>query len=103
MLFSGADLIRTSGHNADRAQRLKAVPDPAVKAVESPGESQSSLDEQTQNALLRFARFVNKEGQKKPTPKSNKKPTGSIPKAYISQAQNLNQDERSGGMLNIYI
>jgi hypothetical protein len=74
-----------------------------VKAVESPAESKSSLDEQTQGALQRFARFINKEGQKKPPPQPNKKPNGNIPKSYISQAQNLNQDERSGGMLNVYV
>jgi hypothetical protein len=102
-MLSGADLIRTSGQNADRAQRLKVVPDPVVKAVESPAESKANLDEQTQSALLRFARFVNKEGQKKPPPKSNKRPAGKIPKAYVSQALNSNPDERSGGMLNIYI
>jgi hypothetical protein len=93
MLSSGADLVRTSSHNVERAQRLNAN----VEAIR-PVENQSSLNEDTQNALLRFARFVNREKK----PKSNKKPNGKLPKGYLTQVQNVNQDERSGGMINIY-
>jgi hypothetical protein len=100
--MTGADLLGTTVQNAERAQRLNAR-EPGVKPVESLGDKQSSLDEDTQGALLRFARFINKEGQKKHSPKPPKVvPTG-LPQAYITQVQNLNQDERSGAMINIYV
>ncbi|MGZ3722620.1 MAG: hypothetical protein ACXVA9_06805 [Bdellovibrionales bacterium] len=80
---------------------MKTDDEPSIRPVENPAKSESSLDEQTQGALLRFARFVNKEGQKKP--KSHKKAAPGLPKSYQTQVANLNQDERSGGMINIYI
>ena len=101
--MTGADLIRTTVQNAERAQRLNAASEPGVKPVESPEENPSSLDDETQGALLRFARFINKEGQKKPSAKSNKKAPSGLPPSYVTQVQNLNQDERSGAMINIYV
>lgn len=63
MIYSGADLIRTSGLQAERMDRLAAKADgpDAVKAPSAPENPTSNLDEQTQGALLRFARFINKE------------------------------------------
>lgn len=102
-MLSGSDLVRTSGHLTELAQKLKVVDSPAVKAVESPPEGKQGLDEDTQNALVRFARFINKEGQKKHQPKPIKSAPKALPKAYLTQVEALDQDERSGGILNIYI
>lgn len=102
-MLSGSDLIRTSGHLTELAQRLKVVEGPAVKAVESPPEGKQGLDEDTQNALVRFARFINKEGQKKHPPKPIKAAPKGLPKAYMVQVEAVNQDERSGGILNVYV
>jgi hypothetical protein len=98
-MMSGADLIRTTGQNTDRAKRLKVVD--AVKPVENPGQINASLDENTQNALLRFARFVNKE-KKKPVP-AVKKPSKGLLQPYLDQVQKLNQEQSSGSMIDVYI
>jgi hypothetical protein len=95
-MLSGADLIRTSGQNLERAQRLQAVD--SVNPVETPGKPNSSLDEDTQSALLRFARFVNKE-KKKPKPS---RPAVGLLKPYLDQVQKLNQEQSSGSMIDVY-
>ena len=100
MVQTGADLIRTSGHNVDRAHRMKLV-DAPVMPVDSPNQNQSSLDDQTHGALLRFAHFINKEGQEKKRPKP-KPASPRLPDSYQTQVANLNQEERSGAMINIY-
>lgn len=67
MIYSGADLIRTSGQQQERLERLQVAKE--VKPTEQTPETKSSLDEETQGALLRFARFINKESKgKKPKP-----------------------------------
>lgn len=64
MIYTGADLIRTSGNQAERAQKLELVRTPPVEPTNS------NLDDSTQDALKRFARFINerKEKPKKPQP-----------------------------------
>jgi hypothetical protein len=107
MLMSGADILRTTVQNAERAQRLNATAESGVKRVESPADQpQGSLDEDTKGALLRFARFIHhKDGQPKSrkNPPSQKKNASGLPKAYITQVENADANERSGGMINIYI
>lgn len=70
MLHLGADLIRTSGQLRERLEAL-AGPE-AVRAVANTEKSPDpTLDEQTNGALLRFARFVREEKKKKtPTRRS---------------------------------
>ncbi|MBX3021078.1 MAG: hypothetical protein KF799_05320 [Bdellovibrionales bacterium] len=65
MIYSGADLIRNSSALTERLERLETQ-GPSVQPVAAPENPKGSLDEQSQNsALLRFARFVHKEGEKK--------------------------------------
>src|SRR3712207_3094642 len=74
MLYSGADLIRTSNLQHERMERLEAMD--SVKPVAASDNPASTLDDQTQNALLRFARFIHKEGEKK-------KPLRSVRKSHL--------------------
>jgi hypothetical protein len=62
MIYTGADLIRTSGQHAQRAEKLELVKTPAVEPASS------NLDDSTQDALKRFARFINDKKPKKPRP-----------------------------------
>lgn len=91
--MSGADLIKTSTHIHDRVERLRLAE--PVAAVESPGQSGSALDDDTQNALMRFARFIKNEGQAQ-QPKPKKK---GLSAAYT---RHLEQDEK-GAILNVYV
>lgn len=104
MLYSGAELIKTSGQQAERLQRMKPLE--AVRPVDNPAGTGSSLNHDTQNALLRFARFVHREGQqgfKRPPPKSNKRPNARIPEGYAVQLEAADPQSRSGGMINVYV
>jgi hypothetical protein len=94
-MLSGTDWVRTTVQNTERAQRLHAVDavDPAV----NPGKS--SLDEDTQSALVRFARFVNKERKSPPKNKPRKK---GIPEGYLAQVEGLCQTARSGSVIDVY-
>ena len=95
-MLSGTDLIRTTVQNAERAQRLHAV-----DAVEPTGEApKPTLDEETQNALVRFARFVNKE--RKPPGKQKPRQKG-IPAAYQAQVEAFDQTGRAGSMIDVYV
>lgn len=102
MLYSGADLIRTSGQQAERVERIKAAE--SVRAMENPGQSQSSLDGETQGALLRFARFVNdeKNQSKKQPPKPSKPAPPGLPAAYASQIGMGATVDGRGATLDIY-
>jgi hypothetical protein len=62
MLATGVDLVRTSASQAERLERFDPIEGPAPIA-----KSQSStLDTGTQDALMRFARFIHKEKKKRP-------------------------------------
>jgi hypothetical protein len=92
MIYSGVDLIRKAESTRDRGEKLTGP-----KAVAAPSSPQSSnKDPDQQGALLRFARFVNKERRKKPVSKSNKHP-------YTAAFGRLRQIEDIGQMLNIYV
>jgi len=102
MLYSGAELIRTSGQQIERQERLKVVE--PVKPVESPAQPRSSLDQDTQNALLRFARFIHKEGESKKDKKAPSKSTPkTIPGAYHSQIENRYSSPQTGHSLDVYV
>lgn len=101
-MLSGADLIKTSGQIQERAHRLKAVPDSDVKKVESPGQTKASLDQDTQNALMRFARFIKDGEKKKPKEPPKKVAAKGLPQPYLDQIQSLDVAQRSGGMINIF-
>lgn len=62
MIYSGADLIRTSDLQSQRAERLELV---KATAVEPAG---GHLDDGAQDALKRFARFISEQKTKKPKP-----------------------------------
>jgi hypothetical protein len=64
MLATGAELIKTSASQAERLDKFKPVEGPAPIAKSQPGTSH--LDSGTQDALMRFARFIHKEKKKKP-------------------------------------
>lgn len=75
MIYSGTDLIRTSGQSQERMERLRPseLSVSSVAAVQAKGNATSLLDNETHNALLRFARFLNKEGSDKEGAKKEKR------------------------------
>jgi len=91
MIYSGADLIRTSGQQAERVERLTKHAEP-IAAVQPPQKNESGLND----GLLRFARFIHKEKQKKP----GKTPPKGIPEGYRAQ---ISSGASNGGMIDIYI
>jgi hypothetical protein len=99
MLQTGADLIRTAGHSAERLRTFEPV-----RPVASAGQSQSSLDGDTQNALLRFARFIKKDQDGKPVRRpSQKARKKGLYEAYLTQVSSLAEGSGRGAMIDIYI
>lgn len=92
MIYSGADLIRTSGHQQLRAEQLAGP-----NKVSEPAKSNLS-DEESQGALLRFARFLNKERKPKDKPKPVK---GKGP--YQEAFAKLQHEQDSGLMIDVYV
>ena len=73
-----------------------------VKPVESAVKSESSLDSESKNALLRFARFVHKEKNskaKKPASPPARRSLG----GYLSQIESLTEESPRGGNLDVYV
>lgn len=101
MIYSGADLIRRSGQHADRKEQLRVVENvrPVANADSATSHQQK---EDTQNALLRFARFIKDETQQRKKP-PKKAVGGRIPEAYRHQIQQADAGPRSGYELDIYI
>jgi hypothetical protein len=89
MIYSGVDLIRKSESTQLRAEKFAGP-----RSVTEPQAANKDPDQQ--GAILRFARFVNKERKKKPASKSSKHP-------YSAIFQRLRQAEDIGQMLDIYI
>lgn len=56
MIYTGADLIRTSGQQAARTEKLSVVKSPAPVDPAS-----SEMNDDTKDALQRFARFLNEK------------------------------------------
>ncbi len=97
MLTSGASLVKASGQQMERAERLKLVA--SVQPVESPSANHSPLDGSTHDALQRFARFIHDEKQKPPRKRVSK----GIPLAYRSQIEIHSREQDQGTMLDITI
>ena len=96
MIYSGADLIRTSGQQAERMERLQVVAPAAAVSPTVPPENADS-------GLLRFARFLQKERQKqkgKASPSASQSQTSSNP--YVLAAQHQEEIFRRGHLLNIF-
>lgn len=104
MLYTGADLIRTSGAQTERLERLKIVPnDLELKPAEKPAETKSSLDEETQSALHRFARFINKENKDRQNPAKKQLPKTPEAHPYKKSLSVLNRHMDSGLTIDIYV
>jgi hypothetical protein len=103
MLYSGADLIRTSGQQFERLERLKAADE--VQPIQPAQNPKSKLDDQTQGALLRFARFIHKEGEKKKAPpKPSRNETKSLLANPYSTAETRTENLFGRGqMLDVYV
>jgi len=101
MIYSGAELIRTSGQQAERMERLKVV-DP-IPPVAAPTPSGTSLDDETHSALMRFARFIKED--REPPPKRPKKSALAkvLPDAYQAQIEIEERRQDLGSSLDIYI
>src|SRR5258708_10105056 len=107
MLFSGADLIKIWDLQAQRAERLRTTEQ--VKPVASPSQSSPQTKEDTQSALLRFARFVQEQGDQKkkdakkpPSNQNHPKPIQSaIPAAYFYQIQVTQDVPKVGAKFNV--
>lgn len=103
MLYSGADLIRTSGQQQERQERLKVLPQ--VKPAAPVKETSTALEENTQGALLRFARFVQNEKGSKQKPKERpkgRKLAGSV-NPYNRHIDRQAEPEPRGQTLNIIV
>lgn len=102
MLYTGADLIRSSGHARERTESLKLVP--KVSPPEPAASPSTTLDDETQGALLRFARFVQKEGEKRREAPRRAWPSSNVSKqAYVPHIERLNNPDPRGQILNIFI
>lgn len=100
MIYSGVDMIRTSGQQVERLERLKVVETPPVQ----PASDSPASREDTQNALLRFAKFVKDEGKKKKTaPLKRQVKQSGLPEGYLNQLPANFNAQRSGGMIDVYI
>jgi hypothetical protein len=103
MLYSGADLIRTSGQQLERLEKLEAVaPVRPVSATTASSDQSNTLDENTHSALLRFARFVHDNKKQAPKPHSSKK-SGSLPETYLIQIAFSDPETREANhVLDLY-
>ncbi len=90
MIYSGVDLIRKAEQTVTRAEKLEG-PRPIAKS----GTDGEASDPQA--ALLRFAKFVNKENQKKKRVVSNRR-KHPYPEAFARAQAN----DDLGQLLNIY-
>jgi hypothetical protein len=114
MIYSGADLIRTSGQQQDRVERLRladrgdAGDAGAVEPVSSPENPASGLDENTQGALLRFARFLHGRGGSgggagQGRADKKRSPISKSDNPYIRFAERLERMSDGGQILDLYI
>jgi len=106
MIYSGADLIRTSTRQAAAVRSFSGEPltAQAVKAVESAPAVNHNPKEDNGSALLRFARFVRDEKDQRRPP--NQSGTGAIRRSanpYIRLQQRAREDSERGQVLDIYI
>jgi hypothetical protein len=101
MLATGAELIKTSATQAERLDRFNPVegPSPIAKT-----QTETSLDSGTQDALMRFAKFIHKEKKKKPVLQLLESPAQPRPtlKGYLDQLALAERFERIGSNVDIY-
>ena len=96
MIYSGTDLIRTSGQHQARFERLGDKPEPsAVQGVQS--TSTELRDDDTKGALLRFARFIKGSTQKK---RQGQRHSGN---PYLRFQQRLQSQSDKGQLFDIFI
>lgn len=62
MIYSGTDLLKTSGAQQTKLERLRVAA--AVAPVTPAGNPDSNPEQDSHGALLRFARFIHKEGER---------------------------------------
>lgn len=105
MLMTGADLIKSAGQLQERAAKLEIAASQEVKPANQAGKS--ALDEETQGALLRFARFIHKDGkQKQPSQKkTSARPgmDGNQKHPYIKAQQTEDRWFEVGQNIDIYV
>lgn len=89
MIYSGVDLIRQADQTQLRAERLTGP-----RPVGAPQSQEREPD--SQDALMRFARFLNKEKKKKPVSKPGNHP-------YALAFAKVRHAEDVGQMLNVYV
>lgn len=98
MIYSGADLIRNAGQLAERLER--SAPADSVRAA-SDSAPHHHLDDETQNALVRFARFLNKD--KAPPKKKAAVSQTKSANPYAQAEERENTRESLGHTLDIYV
>jgi hypothetical protein len=96
--MSGADLIRTSSQQQERAAKLEIT---AQEVKPTNQASQSNLDQETKGALLRFARFIHKDG-KRESP-SQKKTSAGKNHPYSKAQEPLQHLYEVGQNIDIYV
>ena len=95
MIYSGADLIRNSSQLAERFERSATV-----ESVRPIGDSPAGLlDEDTQDALARFARFLN---QDKAPPRKKASSRSKTINPYALAEERENEREGLGHTVDIY-
>lgn len=97
--MTGADLIKSAGQLTERAAKLGVAAPQEVKPANQAGKS--ALDEETQGALLRFARFIHKDGKQRAP--SHKKTPGNQKHPYIKAQQSEDRWYEVGQNIDIYV
>ncbi|MGE3683446.1 MAG: hypothetical protein AB7G93_17120 [Bdellovibrionales bacterium] len=106
MIYSGADLVRASGQQQERMERLNVTqPVRPVNPAESPA---MFLNEDTHSALLRFARFIKNQKKEKarargrPSPSETKRAGALGPHPYHRHQEWLQHHEDRGRILDLF-
>lgn len=107
MLYSGADLIRTSTQQTERYQRLAGedAVRPLAPAGESGDDGSDSSREDMSDVLRRFAKFFSgeKEREKKPTAATTQNKTVNVrPNPYVAAEEREARLYAAGQTLDIY-
>lgn len=115
MIYSGVDLIRTSGQQAERLHRLSVVPpigeprESAAPGEDGGGGGRDGHPQEAMDALRRFAKFMNEERDKKrpsePLAKRQLRRSllQKVSDAYTLQARVLLDESPRGSIIDVYI
>lgn len=101
MLYSGASLIRANGQQQERFDNLR-VTEPVRPVEAAKQKEESGLNEDTRGALLRLARFLNKEKQETPKKAVPPKPASNPVQKYEQAWAVLDKFETNGQILDVY-